>query len=374
MLILDEPTTACSPPEVEMVFGAMRSVAAAGNGILFITHRLPEVMEVADRVTVLRQGATVFTAEAPFNLDAIADEIVGSADDGPHGLAMPGKELPPPATGAQGAPAATPAVPVRTDAASPTEAVPVAICLRSVSVGRGRTPALRSVSLEVRRGEIVGLTGIRESGIETMEDVLAGIRAPDAGSIHYGETDVTGRSPRRLREAGLRYVPTDRLMRGASLNSSVTDNLIVLERDQLHRAGIFVRDRIQEFSSELAGQFTIEGPLAGPLSRLSGGNIQKVILSRELMGSPKVMVVCEPSWGLDLRSREMIFGRLRLAVEDGAAVLLISTDVDEVLLLSDRVGVLYGGVLSGLRPVSELSRVEIGRLMVGADLRDVTHA
>jgi simple sugar transport system ATP-binding protein len=224
---------------------------------------------------------------------------------------------------------------------------------------------LDRVSFDVRPGEIVGLTGVRQNGIEAMEEVLGGITRPSGGSVKLAEESLLNLTPRMLRRRGIGYVPTDRLLRGASLHSSVAENLIVLERNQLQRAGIFLPDRIAEYGRRLTGDFGIDGVLQSPLRHLSGGNIQKVILSRELAGDPRLLVVCEPGWGLDIRSRELIFGRIRDAAESGAAVVVISTDADEVLDLADRVGVLFAGRLTGPFPSATLSRESVGRLMAG---------
>jgi simple sugar transport system ATP-binding protein len=156
------------------------------------------------------------------------------------------------------------------------------------------------------------------------------------------------------------------MLRGASLGASVADNLIVLERRQLHRAGVFLPQSVDRYGRRLTQEFDIDGALDVPLSRLSGGNIQKVILGRELAEHPRLLIICEPSWGLDARSRQMVVERVRIAARNGAAVLVLSTDVDEALEFADRVGVLYDGALSGPFSAADLSHTHLARLVFGS--------
>ena len=239
--------------------------------------------------------------------------------------------------------------------------------VREVSARDDDRILLDRVSFTVQPGEILGLTGIRQSGIETMEEILGALRKPTGGTMVLDGKEISGLSPRTLRRSGIGYVPTDRLLRGASLRSSVAENLIVLERRQLQRAGVFLPDRVRDYGARLAEEYGIDGVLHTPLNRLSGGNIQKVILSRELATRPRLLVVCEPSWGLDVRSRDLIYDRIRTAAREGTGVVLITTDVDEVLALSHRIGVIYDGRLGPIRPAHAMSRAEIGRQMAGSE-------
>ncbi len=230
---------------------------------------------------------------------------------------------------------------------------------------QGERIVLDRVDLAVRPGEIVGLTGIRENGIEALEELLAGrLRASD-GTFEVLGTDARGRTADQLRRLGLRYVPTDRLLRGASLSSSVSDNLIAIRRRDLQRGGFLDHGRADRFAAKLHTRFGIEGGLSVPLWQLSGGNIQKVILSRELEGDPRLIVICEPSWGLDFVSRARTVGAIRGIADAGASVLVLSTDIDEILALSTRIGVLYDGRIVGTYDRAEVTREEIGRAMAG---------
>ncbi|MFW5742533.1 MAG: ATP-binding cassette domain-containing protein [Spirochaetota bacterium] len=353
VLILDEPTEASTPDEVEVLFDIIRRVAAGGHAVLFISHRLPEVERIADTVTVMRAGRAVATFREPVGARELAHAMVGgeSAPDGRGGavdlVTAPTPNRPPTASGR----AAT--------------SEPPRLLLTGLVARRGERVVLDHVDLALRAGEIVGLTGIRENGIEALEELLAGrLRACD-GTFEVLGVDARGRTADQLRRLGLRYVPTDRLFRGASLSSSVSDNLIALRRRDLQRGGFLDHGRAHRFAAKLRTRFGIDGGLSVPLWQLSGGNLQKVILSRELEGDPQLVVICEPSWGLDFVSRARIADAIRGIADEGASVLVLSTDIDEILALSTRIGVLYDGRIVGTYDCSEVTRDEIGRAMVG---------
>lgn len=341
ILILDEPTAACSPHEAEQITAAMCETARAGHGVIFITHKLDELDSVADCVTVMRDGRDIACLDAPFSTSVIATHIFAGADAAVQPPEPAGAGI----TGGQG------------------ETV---FGVSGVTLRDDDAILLSDVSFTCKAGEILGLTGSRQSGIEAIEEVLGGIRRPDEGSVSLNGVELTGLSSHRLRKSGVGYVPTDRLLRGASLGASVAENLIVLERKQLQRAGVFVQSAVQDYGERIARQFDIDGTLHGPLNRLSGGNIQKVILGRELALNPKLLVICEPGWGLDVRSQVLIVERIRAAAADGAAVVVISTDMDEVLELADSIGAFYGGRLSPIVKSSAISRDELGKLVFGS--------
>jgi len=343
ILILDEPTAACSPNETDEIVAAMRATAAAGHGVIYITHKIAEVTAVADTVTVMKEGSCIATLPRPFTADEIARLMLGTdatrnLEKSPGGNPVPAKAL-------------------RDEAA---------FVASEITLRESNRVVLDHVSFSVGAGEILGLTGIRQSGIEAIEEVLGGMRRPSAGTITFNGRNLTGLSPHALRRSGVGYVPTDRLLRGASMESSVAENLIVLERKQLQRAGLFLPRRVHRYGRRLTEEFNIEGILHTPLNRLSGGNIQKVILGRELAEHLSLLIICEPSWGLDIRSRELIVGRIRSAADAGAAVILISTDMDEVLDFADSVGAFHEGKLSEIVPVGDTDRQTLGRLVFGS--------
>lgn len=351
VLILDEPTEASTPGEVEVLFDIIRRNAARGHAVLFISHRLPEVERVADSVTVMRAGRAVARFREPVSAEHLARAMVGG-DGEAH------RSDPVPAT----APTFEAA---RQEQHAPTATAAPRLLLGGLVARHGERVVLDHVDLALHRGDIVGLTGIRENGIEALEELLAGRLQATEGTFEVLGTDARGRSADQLRRLGLRYVPTDRLLRGVSLASSVSDNLIAVRRRELQRGGFLDHGRVDRFASSLHSRFGIEGGLGVPLWQLSGGNIQKVILSRELEGSPKLMVICEPSWGLDIVSHARIVDAIRRTAAAGTAVLVLSTDIDEILELSTRIGVLYDGRIVGEYERSTATREEIGRAMAG---------
>jgi ABC-type uncharacterized transport system ATPase subunit len=343
LLILDEPTEACTPGEVVEIYDLMRGVAAGGHGVIFITHKLREVGEVADSVTVLRHGRTVAERSGLLRPKTIAKLM----SPGPESVTIDWDRS-------------------LTHIGEKQSAAPsAALELRQVTaIDRGHT-RLDGVSFSVGPGEIVGLVGVRQNGVEAMEDLLAGSLHPVHGTVAIGGRVVARVYPGYLRHPGVRYVPTARLVRGASIHSSVAENMIALKRRALRRRGVLSAERVLSFAGETASQFGIECRPKSSLATLSGGTIQKVILSRELEGLPPVAVVCEPGWGLDVRSREAVFATIRRAAEQGTAVVLLSTDIDEVLRLATRIGVFYGGRLIAMRATDEITRPELGRLTAG---------
>ncbi|MFW6292829.1 MAG: ATP-binding cassette domain-containing protein, partial [Spirochaetota bacterium] len=355
VLILDEPTEASTPGEVDVLFDIIRRNAARGHAVLFISHRLPEVERVADSVTVMRAGRAVARFREPVSAGELAHAMVGDA----KAVSLPGRAgsemQPPPADGEPCAPHSEPAAPG-----------PPRLLLQRLVARRGDRVVLDHVDLAVCEGEIVGLTGIRENGIEALEELLAGRLEATEGTFDVLGTDARGRSADELRRLGLRYVPTDRLLRGASLASSVSENLIALRRRELQRGVMLDRGRADRFAARLHSRFGIEGGLSVPLWQLSGGNIQKVILSRELEGDPQLLVICEPSWGLDFMSRARIVNAITRIATDGTAVLVLSTDIDEIMELSTRIGVFYDGRIVGVYHRSRATRDEIGRAMAGS--------
>ena len=339
VLILDEPTEATTPEEADRIFEIIRDSAAAGHAVVFITHRLPEVGRVADTVSVLRGGRTVGTYAADAGAGTLAAAMVGEPDAGD--LSRP-------------------------RSARPHDAGPLRLRFEHLTIERSGRPLISDVSFSVRGGEVVGLIGIRENGIEAMEALLAGKLSPTAGTFELDGRPVGDPTPNKLRSLGMRYVPTDRLLRGASVDSSVSENLIALKRRNLQRAGLLDAATVADFATSLTSGLGIDAALNVPLWQLSGGNIQKVILSRELEGDPHLLVICEPSWGLDFRTRSRIISRIRTTARAGAAVIVLSTDIEEVIDLADRILVLYDGRIVADCDSSEATRGSIGRAMTGA--------
>jgi len=361
VLILDEPTAPCTEPEVEVLFNLLRRLTSEGVAIVLITHKLKEVMEIADWVTVMRHGELVSSLPKEETDRASLSAMMLGEDcqvtDVDERLA---------ASVAIGADAVQESSRPQVEEAGPAPTAGNArLVLDEITLRSDGLRVLDRVSLSVHGGEIVGITGIRENGLEYLEDIISGTVAPDDGSLTVDGVEVKHFSPRNFRALGVSYVPTDRLLRGASLDSTVEENLILLRRSQLQRGGVLKQQEIDVFTHALKKRFRITGPLHQPMRRLSGGNIQKVILSRELSDPQKVVIFSEPSWGLDIASTEMVYEEIRALREAGSAVVLISADIDEVLSLSDRIAVMFQGRISTILAENARSREQIGSFMLG---------
>ncbi len=338
VLALDEPTAVLTPQEVDSLFAVLRRLTASGIAVALITHRLGEVRRIADRVSVMRDGRKLVTQEA------------ADLDEREMARLMVGRDV---------------LVRVERGAAHPGEARLVLDGVEAID-DRGAV-ALKGVDLEVRAGEILGIAGVAGNGQSRLIEVVTGLRRPSAGQITVAGTDLTGASAGAFRAAGLAHIPEDRMERGVSPYSSVADNVVAgrLDEPELGRP-LLHRGRVLALVRRLIAEFDIRGAGPGTLTRrLSGGNIQKVVLARELSREPAVIVSAEPSRGLDIGAIEFVHQTLIRHRDRGAAVLLVSTELAEILSLSDRVAVIHDG-----RIVAQFSdRVpderELGPLMVG---------
>lgn len=339
ILILDEPTAACTPSETELILQTVRQAAEAGHAVILVSHKLEHVAAVADRVLVMRRGAITAQLHGPVTAAAIAAHVL------------------PPDTAAVGT------------AAGPHTRVPATGTPRLVVealAGRHFGGALESVDFAVAGGSILAVTGARDQGILALEEILAGANTPEAGRVLLDGRDITHSPPAERRRLGLGYVPTDRFQRGSVLDASVAENLIVLEREQLDRLGFVDRAQVRTYARRLIEQFAINARPEAQLSELSGGNAQKVVLSREIARLPRALVVCEPSWGLDLESKRLVYDALRALSASGSAVLVLTTELDEVFEIADRVAVLQAGRITLEKPITETSVSEIASVETGA--------
>jgi general nucleoside transport system ATP-binding protein len=334
VLLLDEPTSVLTPQETEALFETVRTMAADGKAVVFISHKLDEVVSIADRVTVMRDGAVVGSRDiAATSRDELARLMVGR--DVELATRRGGRR-------------------------QTSRAVLAVEGLRLAATAR-RGP-LRDVSLEVAPGEIVGIAGVAGNGQRPLAEVAAGLVVPDAGRVVVNGQDVTGEGPRAARAAGLAYVPDDRLGTGLAPSLSIAENL------QLTRAhGVLLdRDRWADHARGLMREFDIRAP--GPhtaTARLSGGNIQKVLLARELASGPSALVVASPTRGLDVGATQFVRELLADRRDAGCGILLISVDLDEIRALSDRILVLYEGAVVLERPGADADVTELGLAMAG---------
>ncbi len=338
VLILDEPTAVLTPQEAVVLFETLREMAAEGRTVIFISHKLHEVMAVADRVTVLRGGRAVATVDA--------------ADATPHSLAslMVGRDFGP-----------------RREA-RPRELGHVVLELDNLRVGGDRgADAVKGVSLDVRSGEIVAIAGVAGNGQRELAEAVAGVRMPSEGRVRVGGRAVRG-DPRSAIAAGVAYVPEDRLGTGLAPSLSIASNFVLKSyREPPSSRGPLLRLRaIRDRAVELIRRHRIAAP--GPHTQarqLSGGNLQKVVLAREFSGSPRLVVAASPTRGLDVGAIETVHAYLRDAAADGVAVLLISEDLDEIFALADRIAVMYEGAISGEFAAGSADLERIGLLMAG---------
>lgn len=341
ILILDEPTAVLVPQEVDALFDSLRRLLAEGLSVVFISHKLGEVRAISDRVSVLRRGAMVGTVEGSTDERELARMMVGRPT---FGVERPATD--PAASDGVGQP-------------------PPMLAIRDLcAAGRQGLPALIDVSLDIRGGEILGIAGVSGNGQTELVDVLSGMRRPTSGSISVGGVELAGAGPSRVVAAGVGRIPEDR---HASLipDLSVAYNLVMERLGDFQRGGRLDERAIHEHAETLVARFAIKAGAADRVATLSGGNIQKVLLARVLSRDPKVIVVSQPTRGLDIGATEYVRSELLARRAEGAAILLVSEDLDELLELADRLIVLYEGRIVGEMPAADADREHLGMLMAG---------
>ncbi|MEE9416162.1 MAG: ABC transporter ATP-binding protein [Acidimicrobiales bacterium] len=339
LLVLDEPTAVLTPQEVDDLFVILRRMTDEGRGLVFISHKLHEVMALSDRITVLRNGrVTGQTVPAETSREQLAEMMVGRAVK------------------------LTPHRPEITRAG-------VRLVIKDLSVRGDRgTIAVHDLNLEVEGGEILGIAGVSGNGQRELAEAVAGLRAPEAGSIALDGNEITKDSVRVRRDKGVAYVPEERMRDGAIGDFTVSENLILVDHgnEVFSKSGLLNFAAIREHCTDLVERFAVKTPtIDTPTSSLSGGNIQKVIMARELTANPSVLVCSQPTRGVDIGSAEYIHERLIAQREEGTATLLISEDLDEVLGLSDRIAVMFEGRVVGIVDSKDATREGIGLMMAG---------
>jgi simple sugar transport system ATP-binding protein len=341
LLILDEPTAVLSPPEVQDLWRVLRALKAGGGTIVLITHKLDEVIEVSDRITVMRRGETVERRVSSGTTTAeIAKAMVG------RDVALAGSAAP-----SSGGTAGAAALTVR----------------ELVVAGTRRPREVDGVSFTVGAGEILGIAGVEGNGQSALLDAIAGLRPAAGGVVLLGARDITALSVRERGAAGLAHIPEDRHRRGLVLDYSVADNLILGRQERFAQWGRLDRARIDDNARAAVERFDIRpnDPLL-PARALSGGNQQKVVIAREMGGEFSVLLAAQPTRGVDVGAIEFIHAQLRAARAAGKAVLLVSAELQEILALADRVAVMYGGRIVGIMPRAQASEATLGPLMTGA--------
>lgn len=367
LLILDEPTAVLVPQDVRMLFDSIRRLTAAGMGVIFISHKLHEVVEIADRVSILRRGKIVASVPAiglePRQIAAMmvgADVSANTNSSDTVDLALAdalatsiGLE----SDDTLGTPAAT--------MSETAETLPIlALAIRDLTLRGSGALLLDAVSITVAAGEIVGVAGVSGNGQTELVNVLCGMLQPTSGSIHVGGTDITSLGVVERIRAGLGRLTEDR--RGSVIpNLSVEQNLVLEDLDSFRSGPFISRRRIRAHVQGLMERFDIRANASDPIRSLSGGNMQKVLLARAISRNPRALVASQPTRGLDVGACEYVYSQLRGLREDGAGVLLISEDLDELLGLCDRIVVLFSGRILGNVIAADASREDLGLLMTG---------
>ncbi|MEN8114563.1 MAG: ABC transporter ATP-binding protein [Actinomycetota bacterium] len=364
LLILDEPTAVLTPQEVEQLFATLRQLTDDGRGLIFISHKLHEVLALSSRITVLRHGAVT----------GDVDDVTGATRESLANM-MVGR-----------------AVKLRPDKLR-SEPGDVALEIRGLTVmGDRGIVAVDHLDLDVHKGEILGIAGVSGNGQRELAETIAGLRDVESGTIKVVGEDVTGAHPRTVRQAGLSYVPEERMREGAIGDFTVWENLLLIDHgssDYL-KHGLFDFSAIKDHSQQLVDDFDVRTPSIETSCRsLSGGNIQKLILSRELSSEPTVIVASQPTRGVDIGAAEYIHRRIidkRNVMTDAefiqaklierrtacTAILMISEDLDEVFGLSDRIAVIYEGKIMGILDPDTTTREEVGLMMAGVGAGDDT--
>jgi len=337
VLILDEPTAVLTPQEIDELMEIMRQLKAQGTSIIFITHKLREVKAVGDRISVIRRGKVVGTAEPSASEAELAEMMVGRA------------------------------VKLVVDKEEAEPGPPVLEVRNLTIIDQRGCEVVKDVSLEARAGEVLGIAGVQGNGQTELIKSLLGLVRPSAGEVLLDGRDITRSGPRRSLEAGIGYIPEDRSHDGYVGEFSVRDNLVLdLYRTPEFSSGPALKlAAIERNADHRIEEFDIRtGSAESPVGSLSGGNQQKVVVAREFSRQLKVLIASQPTRGVDVGSIEFIHKRIIAERDQGTAVVIVSTELDEIFALSDRIAVMYDGrVVDTVTP--DIEREEIGLLMAG---------
>jgi simple sugar transport system ATP-binding protein len=370
ILILDEPTAVLSPPEVRELWAVLRGLAAQGGTVVLITHKLDEVVEISDTITVMRAGTTVERIRtADTTPQAIARAMVGrevtlaldliGAGDELHGERV--ERLAARGSGGEASDVARP---------EPRAAGRAALDVRDLVVpGARRANEVDGVSFAVAPGEILGIAGVEGNGQTELLEALAGLARPSAGTIAVAGRDVTALGVRARAEAGLSHIPEDRHRRGLVLDYSIADNLVLGLQHRFSQGARLDRRAIDENARRLVREFDIRpADPSLPARALSGGNQQKIVIAREMGRDFSVLLAAQPTRGVDVGAIEFIHAQLRAARAEGKAVLLVSAELNELLALADRIAVMYRGRVVAVLPRAEATEERLGAYMTGAEV------
>lgn len=349
VLILDEPTSVLTPDETNDLMITLRRMAKERLAVIpFITHKLPEVIAISDRVTVLRRGKVVAKIKTKqTNEKELASKMVGRE------------------------------VLFRVKKPKTKEGEIVLEVKDLEALSDKELPALKKVSLSIHRREILGIAGVAGNGQRELAEVLAGLRKATGGKVHFLGKDITNNSPKKIIDLGVAHIPEDRIGKGLLMDLSIADNAVLETHSNspfaykwfmpFDRKWFLNKKEIDKQAERLISEYSIVTPSKdAPVRNLSGGNLQRLIIARELSRNPKVLIANQPTRGLDVGATEFICKKLIEQKEKGMAILFISEDLDEVISMSDRIAVMYGGEIVGIIPAARAKFKEIGLMMAGA--------
>ena len=341
VIILDEPTAVLTPQEARRLFEILNNLKEGGKSLVFISHKLNEVMEISDRISVMRQGNYMGTVEkektSPLDLTKrmIGREVFLDIDK------------------------------------SYGKAGDTILEVKDIWVPSGKeTSKIRGMSLTVRKGEIVGIAGIDGNGQSELVEAITGLRRVEKGSVLLNGQNITNLSPRKVRKAGLAHIPEDRNRMGLNRSMTIEDNLIAVRLDEppFTKGKILNKKEADSYAQEMVREFDIRpADYSLPTSSLSGGNAQKVVVAREVSMKKKLLVASQPTRGVDIGAIELIRNTLERAKKEGAGVLLVSAELEEIISLSDRIIVIHEGKITGEMMASEANENNLGLLMMGGE-------
>ena len=343
ILIFDEPTAVLTPAEIDELMIIMKNLVKEGKSIILITHKLDEIRAVSDRVTVIRRGKSIETVEiAGATNQDLAEMMVGRS------VSFTTEKNPP----------------------QPKEVI---LSIKDLVVNENRgIPAVKNLSLDVRAGEIVGIAGIDGNGQSELIQAITGLRKVKSGTINIKGKDVVGLPPRKITEMKVSHVPEDRHRDGLVLDMTISENIALQTyyKEPLSKNGILNYTNIHNYARKLMEEFDVRAAnYYVPASALSGGNQQKAIIAREVDRDPDLLIVSQPTRGLDVGAIEYIHKRLIGERDKGKAVLVVSFELDEILNLSDRIAVIHDGKIQGIVTPAETNKQELGILMAGGELK-----
>ena len=340
ILILDEPTAVLTPQEVEELFSIIKLLVGQGVSLIFITHKLKEVLAVADRITVIRRGKTVgTTTPAEANQQSLAEMMVGRAVT----------------------------LTVKKKTAHATEPM---LVVENLSIKDDRQGvAVDGVSFEVKAGEVLGVAGVQGNGQTQLVEALTGLRQVERGTVKIAGQEATNATPRQITELGVAHVPEDRQRDGLVLSYPLTGNIVLntCYQKPFARNGVVNQEEVRKITAQVVEEFDVRTPsIDVPAANLSGGNQQKVIVGREFSRPIKLLIAAQPTRGLDVGSIEYIHNRIIEKRDQGTAVLLVSTELDEIRALSDRIAVMFEGKIVAILPAGRVTKEQLGLLMAGS--------